>query len=127
MFLLLLFLSCKEEEKTYPNSAPANCSAWFCIEDFTQGSSTPDEPDTADTAFFDTANPDDTAVPTDTFGNPFDGSGDGNGDTAGGEDSGFNKESDECGCADPNSGLAVFFFSSIFGLWRRRVEQNESP
>ena len=130
MLFLIVFLSCKEEEKTYPSSAPANCSAWFCAEDFTEGTVTPSEPDSSDsedTGAFDTANPNDTAQVTDTFGNPIDGNG-GNGDGNGGggageEDSGFHKESDECGCADPNAGLSVLLFTSIFGLWRRERER----
>ena len=125
MIFLIVFLSCKEEP-TYPTSAPSNCSAWFCAEDFVEGTVDPSTGDTEDTSIFDTANPDDTGQALDTFGNPIDGDGegdgsgdgDGNGDSAG-DDSGFNKESDECGCADPGSGLSLLLFTSLLGLWRR--------
>ncbi len=123
MIFLTVFLSCKEEP-TYPTSAPSNCSAWFCAEDFVEGTVDPSTGDTEDTSIFDTANLDDTGQALDTFGNPIDGdgegggSGDGNGDSAG-DDSGFNKESDECGCADPGPGLSLLLFTSILGLWRR--------
>ena len=119
MLLFIVFLSCKEE-RIYPNSAPANCSAWFCGEDFIEGTVDTSLAST-DTGTSDTASFDDTAQEFDTFGNPIDGNDDIDG-SHDGEDSGFHKESDECGCADPNAGFSLLLFTSIFGLWRRRID-----
>ena len=126
MFVTLFFLSCNEDIK-YASSDPSNCTAEFCEEDFDEGSGgsqDTENPSTDDVE--DTDNENDTADFEDTA----DSNNDNQQDTAEGydgesetgyehEDSGFHKESEECGCANPEGGLSFFIFFSFFGLWRR--------
>ena len=144
MLFALLLLSCNQEEK-YASSDPTNCTAEFCDEDFTEGVGGSDQPqdsstsvdedstdDTSDASDLeDTADPDDMAQDSGDLpqeGEDGDGSGGGSGgdetDTADvHEDSGFHKESEECGCADPEGSLSFFVFFSFFGLWRRKAHR----
>lgn len=134
MLFALLFLSCKEDIK-YASSDPSNCTAEFCEEDFEEGSGstqdtgtsstddeledTADETDTSDFENSDNSN-DDPQDPED--GSQGDSENlDGEDDTGyEHEDSGFHKESEECGCANPEGSLSFFLFFSFFGLWRRK-------
>ena len=135
MVFVILFLSCKDNIK-YASSDPSNCTAEFCEEDFDEGSGgtqDTDNPSTSDVE--DTADGNDTSDFDDTAGSnddnpqePENGAQDGydeEGDTGyEHEDSGFHKESQECGCADPEGGLSFFVFFSFFGLWRRKKHRS---